>query len=73
METLEAETERKGLRAYRIGGNFNLVRSNLQRLAQRKCELGLERPAIVWQFLAFRHNEEDIGTASSPAAYHRSS
>jgi MoaA/NifB/PqqE/SkfB family radical SAM enzyme len=52
---------------YRIGGNFNLVMSNMRRLAQKKRELGLERPIIVWQFLVFRYNEEDIGTARQMA------
>lgn len=64
--SLDGVSEEK-YRKYRIGGNFNLVMSNLQRLAQKKRELGLERPIIVWQFLVFRYNEEDIETARQMA------
>jgi MoaA/NifB/PqqE/SkfB family radical SAM enzyme len=65
--SLDGVSEEKYMK-YRIGGNFNLIMSNLQRLAQKKRELGLERPVIVWQFLVFRYNEEDIETAKQMAS-----
>ncbi|BBL73448.1 radical SAM/SPASM domain-containing protein [Methylomagnum ishizawai] len=43
---------------YRIGGDFNLVQRNLERLIARKRELGLQYPLIEWRYLVFRHNQD---------------
>jgi MoaA/NifB/PqqE/SkfB family radical SAM enzyme len=48
---------------YRVGGDFNLVIHNLQRLIKRKRELGLTLPYLEWRFLIFRHNTHQISEA----------
>lgn len=53
---------------YRVGGDFDLVMSNLRRLIARKRELGLELPHIEWRFLVFRHNTHEISRARELAA-----
>jgi radical SAM protein with 4Fe4S-binding SPASM domain len=45
---------------YRRGGNFNLVVKNMKRLITIKNALGLKYPLILWRFLLFKHNAEDI-------------
>ena len=45
---------------YRVGGNFQTVLTNLQRLVQLKKELKSSRPTIEWQFIAFKHNIHEI-------------
>ncbi|MGQ9627416.1 MAG: radical SAM/SPASM domain-containing protein [Anaerolineae bacterium] len=65
--SLDGVTEEKYLK-YRFDGNFELVMENMRAIVRKKRELGLNRPAVVWQFLVFRHNEEDIETAKRMAA-----
>ena len=48
---------------YRRGGDFSLVRENMLRIQSAKRALDSNTPAIVWQFLVFRHNEHEIETA----------
>ena len=45
---------------YRVGGDFDLVMSNLRRLVKRKRELGLDRPHLEWRFLVFEHNRHEV-------------
>lgn len=45
---------------YRVGGDLELVIENSKRIMEAKRRLGKERPFIVWQFLVFKHNEDDI-------------
>lgn len=45
---------------YRIGGDFNLVMNNLKLLLKKKRQLNKSHPFISWQFLVFRHNEDEI-------------
>jgi MoaA/NifB/PqqE/SkfB family radical SAM enzyme len=48
---------------YRIGGNHDLVVSNIKKLIAAKNRIGSRQPEIVWQFLVNRFNEAEIGTA----------
>ncbi|OGS37121.1 MAG: hypothetical protein A2506_00435 [Elusimicrobia bacterium RIFOXYD12_FULL_66_9] len=57
IDGLEQATYEK----YRVGGDFAQVVENLKTLVARRRERGLARPAIVWQFLAFKHNEHEAG------------
>lgn len=47
-------------RTYRDGIGFDDVVANLRRLVARKTELGCEKPAIILQFVVFKHNEHEI-------------
>ena len=40
-----------------------LVRENMHRIQNAKRRLGLTVPKVIWQFLAFRHNEHEIEEA----------
>jgi MoaA/NifB/PqqE/SkfB family radical SAM enzyme len=44
---------------YRRGGDFQLAKSNLERLARTRDQLGLNTN-IVWNFLVFSFNEHEI-------------
>jgi MoaA/NifB/PqqE/SkfB family radical SAM enzyme len=47
---------------YRRGGNFELAKTNITRLAAMRERLGL-KTKIIWNFLVFRFNEHEIDTA----------
>lgn len=53
---------------YRQGGNFELVIQNMQRFVRMKKLLGRKNPFIIWRFLVFRFNENEIQKASDLAA-----
>lgn len=48
---------------YRIGGRFEVILSNLKELISLKNEMHSSVPFIEWQFLVFRHNENEIESA----------
>jgi MoaA/NifB/PqqE/SkfB family radical SAM enzyme len=48
---------------YRLRGEFQLVRENMARIHEAKKRLGVQTPEIVWQFLVFKHNEDQIAQA----------
>lgn len=48
---------------YRIGGNFSLAMNNLKLLVKKRKELKSAKPYITWQFLVFRHNEQEVEEA----------
>lgn len=52
---------------YRVGGDFQLVMSNMRRLVKRKGELDLSYPLIEWRFLVFEHNKHEIPLAREMA------
>jgi len=52
---------------YRIGGNFELVMSNIIKLIEAKKRLRSHTPKIVWQFLVNRFNEHEIPVAQKTA------
>jgi radical SAM protein with 4Fe4S-binding SPASM domain len=45
---------------YRIGGKLEKVIEGTQNLLRWKKELNSKTPHIIWQFIAFRHNEHQI-------------
>lgn len=45
---------------YRIGGNLEKVMEGTRNLVKWKKKLGRTTPHIIWQFIAFRHNEHQI-------------
>lgn len=55
-------------RRYRVRGDFDAVISNLHRLNDFKRQHGTELPRLVWQFIAFGHNEHEIEMARAMAA-----
>jgi Predicted Fe-S oxidoreductases len=59
LDGTTAETYSK----YRLRGEFQLVRENMARIQAVKKELGMQTPEIVWQFLVFKHNEDQIEEA----------
>ena len=52
---------------YRIGGNFELVMSNLNLLVERKRALCRKRPFLEWQFLRMKHNIHETNRAKEIA------
>ena len=48
---------------YRVRGDFQLVCENMLRIQAVKKKLGVQKPEIVWQFLVFKHNEDQIAQA----------
>jgi pyruvate-formate lyase-activating enzyme len=48
---------------YRRGGNLEQVLENLRTFVRIKRELGSASPVITWQYLVFRHNEDQIDAA----------
>lgn len=55
-------------RRYRVGGRLARVLGNLERLARRKRERGLDRPRIVLQTLPMRGNEAELAGIPELAA-----
>jgi MoaA/NifB/PqqE/SkfB family radical SAM enzyme len=45
---------------YRRGGDISLVRDNMLRIQKAKKTLRSVAPAVVWQFLVFRHNQHEL-------------
>ncbi len=56
MDGTNQETYEK----YRIGGNYNLVIENLQRLSDMRKQLNGKTPMIELQFIIFKHNQNEI-------------
>lgn len=52
---------------YRIRGNFNKVISNIKKINSYKLKSGSDEPVLTWQFVAFGHNEHEIGKAREMA------
>lgn len=45
---------------YRIGGNFKLILKNVKSLSEFKKKLGVSRPKVIWKFIIFDHNKNEI-------------
>jgi radical SAM protein with 4Fe4S-binding SPASM domain len=45
---------------YRKGGQLSKVTEGTENLLKWKKELGIQTPHIIWQFIAFKHNEHQI-------------
>lgn len=53
---------------YRVGGKIERVFDAVRLLARARKDLGVRNPLINLQFIVFKHNEEDLSTASRLAA-----
>lgn len=45
---------------YRVGGNLDRVIEGTKRIMHWKKQLNSKTPYVVWQFIAFKHNEHEI-------------
>ena len=54
-------------KVYRRGGSFERVVANIRRLNELKARHGSDEPRLLWQFVAFGHNEHEIPAARSLA------
>ncbi|MBE0568963.1 MAG: cupin domain-containing protein [Deltaproteobacteria bacterium] len=52
---------------YRVKGNFGKVVDNINKLNEFKARRHSRYPMLTWQFVAFGHNEHEIGTAMKMA------
>lgn len=52
---------------YRVGGDFDLVMGNLRFLCSEKSRLN-SNTVIIWNFLVFKHNENELSAARRMAA-----
>jgi MoaA/NifB/PqqE/SkfB family radical SAM enzyme len=48
---------------YRVRGNFDHVIAHVRRINAFKKVYGSQRPALLWQFVAFGHNEHEVERA----------
>jgi radical SAM protein with 4Fe4S-binding SPASM domain len=53
---------------YRIGGNLNKVIEGTQNILKWKKELKSSTPHVIWQFIVFKHNEDQLDTIKLMAA-----
>lgn len=53
-------TKSETYEGYRKGGNYHRVIANIKLLVRKKAEMRSSRPRIIWQFLVFKHNVQDI-------------
>lgn len=54
-------------RLYRVRGSFNEVIANVRRINRYKRQYESEHPHLIWQFVAFGHNEHEIPAARALA------
>jgi FkbM family methyltransferase len=54
-------------RVYRVGGNFETVIENIRKINLFKQQYQSEYPQLLWQFIAFGHNEHEIDLAEKMA------
>jgi MoaA/NifB/PqqE/SkfB family radical SAM enzyme len=45
---------------YRVGGNYNQVIENIEKLNYYKDKYNSKRPMLSWQFIIFGHNEHEL-------------
>ena len=53
---------------YRVGGDLNNVLINIRRIHKFKKKYNSSYPRLIWQFIAFAHNESELTEARSLAA-----
>ena len=66
LETLVVSldgTSQESYSHYRVGGDYDLVLSNIKKLIEAKNSARSKKPQIIWQFLVNRYNEHEIATA----------
>lgn len=47
---------------YRVGGNLQKVLDGTERILYWKKKLNKKTPHVIWQFIAFKHNEHEVET-----------
>ncbi len=52
--------DQESYQKYRVGGKLEKVLEGTQNLLKWKKKLGKTTPHIIWQFIAFKHNEHQI-------------
>ncbi|MBQ2645094.1 SPASM domain-containing protein, partial [bacterium] len=52
---------------HRVGGNYNNVINNIRKISHFKLKYNKRKPAIVWKFIVFGHNEHEIPKAKEEA------
>lgn len=55
-------------RKYRVGGNFDQVVRNIEKINDHKRRYRSKLPNLTWQFIIFGHNEHEIPVAREMAA-----
>lgn len=66
LETLVVSldgTSQESYSRYRVGGDYELVLSNIKKMIEAQNRTRSKRPKIIWQFLVNRYNEHEIATA----------
>ncbi|MFP4111447.1 MAG: radical SAM/SPASM domain-containing protein [Candidatus Woesearchaeota archaeon] len=53
-------TDQETYKRYRVGGDFDLVISNIEKLVDKKRKKAVNHPLIQLQFLIFNHNKHKI-------------
>ena len=52
---------------YRVNGSYDKVIDNIKKINYYKEKYGSDYPLLVWQFIAFGHNEQEISKARTIA------
>jgi radical SAM protein with 4Fe4S-binding SPASM domain len=59
---------RESYQKYRIGGNYDVVISNMKKLINLKKKYKSKYPRVTWQYLVMRQNEEEVDKSRQKAA-----
>jgi MoaA/NifB/PqqE/SkfB family radical SAM enzyme len=62
--------DQKSFVQYRVGGDFDLVLSNIRKPQEIKNKLGVTQPRIQWQYCVNKYNQRNIGSAKKIARDH---
>jgi len=60
-------TSNESYQKYRRGGNFETVISNIKKINNYKKQLNSKKPELVWKFIVFQHNQNQIEEAKKLA------
>lgn len=52
---------------YRRGGDFHTVMENIKKVIEKKKELGRRNPRMIWKYLVFKHNQDEVELARALA------
>jgi MoaA/NifB/PqqE/SkfB family radical SAM enzyme len=55
-------TTQESYSKYRIGGNLDKVIEGTKNIMEWKKKLNSSTPHVIWQFIAFKHNEHEVET-----------
>ncbi len=60
-------TTQESYSKYRVGGNLDKVIEGTKNVLEWKKKLNSSTPHVIWQFIAFKHNEHEIATVKQLA------